>query len=55
MQNTKQTTDKGRQQEIYNTTFINNQTEEIAHKFKKEWYSIAYRITKKTEHIQIAN
>ena len=31
-------------------TYINKQTEEIAHKFKKAGYRIAYKTTNKTEH-----
>ena len=31
-------------------TYINKQTEKIAHKFKKAGYRIAYKSTNKTEH-----
>ena len=31
-------------------TYINKQTEKIAHKFKKAGYRIAYKTTNKTEH-----
>ena len=46
-------TDKDRKQQIHNTN-IHQQTEKIAHKFKKAGYRIAYKTTNKTEHTPVS-
>ena len=48
IQNKQQT--KTQYNKFITLTYINNHTEEIAHKFKKAGHRIAYKTTNKTDH-----